>query len=136
MMRELKMERVRDLVSALRSGKYKQGRHYLRVVHEEEEREERMCILGVACDVSGLGHWGDEEIDGAGTKCFAYVTHDGGASYSALPAAVAEWYGFPAESPLVLWRGEWRELMRLNDDGMTFPQLADALERNLKELAE
>lgn len=46
-------EMEKKLVAALRSGKYKQGRSYLRV-------GDRYCCLGVACDLmvqEGMGEW-------------------------------------------------------------------------------
>lgn len=50
-MEKLPVEFKKKWVSALKSGKYKQGSGYLRNVNDE------FCCLGVACDLVGV-EWG------------------------------------------------------------------------------
>src|SRR5688572_22889210 len=74
-------------VEALRSGKYEQARQRLRV-------ENSMCCLGVACDISGLGHWhpaGDE--DGV---IVDYITLRD-QRRNDLPQEVQDWLGLAGE---------------------------------------
>lgn len=93
-------------VTALRSGKYKQGQSYLRTGN-------RFCCLGVACDLFGKDkniEW-DEEI---------FLT-----AYDVLPYVVMEWLGLNKES------GSYNSgsLVSLNDDQeRTFKQIADIIE--------
>jgi hypothetical protein len=47
---------IRAWVDALRSGRYEQGHGRLLTVADDVKR---FCCLGVACDISGLGHWDD-----------------------------------------------------------------------------
>lgn len=80
-------ERRAALVSALRSGKYKQGRSFLRLADD-------YCCLGVACDVAG-----ESWIAVAGDEVFAVSTHQmiylNSTTY--MTESVREYYGFVSE---------------------------------------
>jgi hypothetical protein len=116
------MRNMRKWVSALRSGKYKQGQCALRY-------RGRFCVLGVACDVSGLGEWRGRDFD-----LDEYAVRDGDASPVVMPLEVADWYGV-ASSPAVKTTRGCEFLTTLNDAfGLTFSELADAIERTWPEV--
>lgn len=101
-------------VKALRSGKYKQARGCL-----SAPETDGMCCLGVACEISGLGKWvrayGDNSYLGQNLS---------------LPTAVKDWLGLTDhigrfnETPSKI-----TALSEKNDDGASFAQLADIIER-------
>lgn len=53
-------ERKAQWIEALRSGKYKQGRCYLRI--PKQDGVDEFCCLGVACDISEVGRWVDGDF--------------------------------------------------------------------------
>src|SRR3990167_8725500 len=75
--------RVRRLVAALRSGKYKRGIGRLR-----SEDGKKFCCLGVACDISGVGEWKKDWLD------FRYLGNS-----SSLPQEVQTYFGFDHSNP-------------------------------------
>lgn len=101
--------KIKELwLKALRSGDYKQARNYL-------QRGERFCCLGVLCDLhakAGLGRWNDDLYDGED---------------KVLPRAIQDWAGLGEAEPTA----EGKTLSGLNDDGASFEQIADIIERNL-----
>lgn len=62
----MKKEVAKAWVEALRSGKYKQGKGWLR--QEEPGVEPTFCCLGVLCDLSGQGRWKES----AGSTSWSY----------------------------------------------------------------
>ncbi len=117
-MTNLKQEQREHLqlwVAALRSGKYKQGWTRL-------HREEEFCCLGVACEISGLGRW---MADDDGSDIIWYLGYT-----SVLPPVVQHWLGVPNELGLQLQtrQAHFVGLECLNDEGMTFSQIADLIE--------
>lgn len=91
-------------LEALRSGKYKQGKEFLK-------RGNKFCCLGVLCDISGLD----------------YGHHD----TELLPLNIAEYAELP-ESPDVIVNGKHQELVILNDGkGYGFKRLANLIEKYL-----
>ena len=109
-------EHMRLWVEALRSGRYEQTTGRLR-------GETGYCCLGVACDISGLADWAEAGSD-------EYPWSYGGAE-EILPDGVAEWLGVEDVSPMVFWelRDTQEELASLNDEGRTFAEIADAIEK-------
>lgn len=98
-------------LEALRSGRYKQTCHQLR-------NAEGFCCLGVLCDISGLGQWDQN----------GYYRRNLSGLHSDLPSFVAEWAGLPS-NPLA---SDGTPLADLNDlAGLTFPQIAGIIERDL-----
>lgn len=102
-------------LQALRSGEYQQGTHGLK------NPEGCFCCLGVLCNISQIGEW-----DGV-----CYKT-GGVGSVSWLPLEVAQWSGIPSTgtSPFSVSETQ-RTLSKMNDDGCSFPEIADWIERNL-----
>jgi hypothetical protein len=132
-------------VKSLRSDRWKQGRA---VLHQTHSPNEQFCCLGVACR---LGRIRAERSD---YNSMLY----GASSQDALPPVeLAAWFGFEPHdveenhlSPVnvllgnqrEVTRGWWREgigawgslaphhsLASLNDNGATFKQIADLIER-------
>lgn len=125
---QLKARRV--FVDALRSGKYTQTQGHLNRTKEYKVSGTStiippgMCCLGVACDVSGLGHWALAEHK-EGYRMFITPTED---SFNVLPEEVMQWLGFTSGGRL---EEEGYELWELNDHrGMTFLQIADYVEEH------
>jgi len=113
------------LVESLLSNKYKQITGQLRT-------PEGHCCLGVACDISGLGHWNPNYTS-------EYITAGDGrpdSDESVLPRTVRLALGWSMESGLVAVRdrdGLMPSLADLNDIGFTFPQIADLITAGLIE---
>jgi len=103
-------------VSALRSGDYQQGRNYLRT-------DNGFCCLGVLCDLYGKENNVEWNLANNGHN---YEFQD---KESHLPSSVIEWAGVGDGNPPVN-DGE-STLVRLNDSGSTFEQIADVIEKQL-----
>lgn len=112
-------------LTALRSGEYGQGRGVLR------DEFDNFCCLGVLCDLAsqdGVGEW--EIIPGRNYNRF--VGKGRQASVSFPPGWVLEWAGIDNDGYIGQFfpvDGEEASLVDLNDDGMSFTQIADVIER-------
>ena len=102
------------LIKTLRSGNYKQIKDSLR-------REDCFCCLGVACDLSGLGEW--EVIYGVR---FSYIINEKEA-ISSLPSEVMDYYGFA--NPYGRYGIYKQSLGKLNDNGVSFTEIANVIEK-------
>ncbi len=91
---------------ALRSGDYSQCRKDLRDA-------DSFCCLGVLCDVSGLGGW-----NGADQYVIGEDARSGYPHGAVREAADVD-------------GGMVRRLARMNDDGASFAEIADVIEREL-----
>lgn len=106
------------LIKALRSGKYKQTRGQLRY-------DNTFCCLGVACDL-----WGPEEWRGYNGFGYDYES-------TRLTKPVMEWLGWTDPEGLILFMQKdglglmHSRLTTLNDDGLTFDQIADIIQAGL-----
>lgn len=104
---------IRDeWVARLRSGEYEQGRGNLRY-------EDKFCCLGVLCDLAAdHGIIPKERRD---TRNYYKITNPS----ALLPSPVYRW----AEVSMV---GEYAggSVARDNDEGKTFAEIADIIERN------
>lgn len=106
-------------VEALRSGRYRQCRSYLRA-------DDAFCCLGVLCDISGLAEW-DQPGTAAHTAPGMYLGAE-----TTLPTAVMAWSGLRRDNPeVVLSDGAPYTLADLNDEGTSFKEIADVIERQL-----
>lgn len=121
-MTKIQLARVRRLVAALRSGKYKQCRNTL-------HKGDKFCCLGVACDLARRTlKTGWDMADGD----LEEQTFLG--NFGILPDAVQEYYGFTTGSPkLLCGRGNSTSQVRaddLNDEYCwSFKRIARAFER-------
>jgi hypothetical protein len=105
----------RRWVEALRSGQYKQGQLFL---HSEDS----FCCLGVLTDLYCLDHniqWRKAWL-GSAEKSFNSETER-------LHPKVLEWAGLNSPDPIA---GSFH-LSQFNDNGGTFTQIADLIERHL-----
>ena len=128
-------------IAALRSGKYKQAKEALRV--RGEDGQDRLCCLGVLCDVVDPDGW-TSASDGA----LGYRDANGNIRAGTLPPAVGEMVGLDdtgyvnlAALPNDVWdRGATFlrppatavTLSELNDRGASFELIADVIEACLK----
>lgn len=111
-------ENAKKWVNALRSGKYKQGKHALRNLNDE------YCCLGVACDLAVKeGVIPKEEK----TSCvFVY-----GGSTGLLPVSVKNWLNLTNDAGMF---DEGVLIVLNDDDGLSFNQIADIIESEPKGL--
>lgn len=122
------MKLMRDWIDALRNGKFKQGKHFLERVNNGEIEH---CCLGVLCRVAGLiaiPRIVNEEN-------FTEFRYGEEVSDAALPETFAKLMGFADEpqeggsGPAIVVDGAYySSLAEANDRGVTFEQIADALE--------
>lgn len=122
------------LVAALRSGDYEQTEGRLRK-RGTIDGGTRYCCLGVACKISELGEF-ENDTD-------TYVVDPdtiGGASDTHLPHPVRHWLGFASESGriddmiddgIATPHGARRCLTDANDSGVSFNDIADAIEEGM-----
>jgi hypothetical protein len=121
---EEKRNRWVTWIEALKSGKYIQVKGALRV-------PEGFCCLGVACDLvkTDTLRWTD------GTGCNQLFGINGIELQSAhLPRAVSRLYGLEPWGVSILATGSRGkttqvDLARLNDEGVTFAEIASILEK-------
>lgn len=130
---------------ALRSEEYKQGREQLRAPGD------KFCCLGVACEEfrkdTGRGEWQEEDGQYRGDYTFVINAENDDKSWSSLPVSVVEWFGLPVPSNtpdltladavalsdlrVIGKDGRPVPLSNLNDEGMSFAEIADLIERDL-----
>jgi hypothetical protein len=121
-------------VDALRSGRYRQGRHFL-------GSPAGFCCLGVLCELARAagvipGHTVVRRVDFDGSEIDAY-SYDGNDQY--LPESVKEWAELDHQSPAVTMGDRTglddemglTSLALLNDAGETFESIADVIEQHL-----
>jgi hypothetical protein len=109
---EQQKQHRKELVEALRSGEYEQTRGKLKLF-------DSFCCLGVACEISKLDEF---KFIGYGNKHY-YLN-----KYSVLPAEVMDYYGFKESEGLFCLYNSYYRLTVLNDEGLTFDQIADIIE--------
>lgn len=144
-------ENAKAWVAALRSGEWHQSRDALRT---EGEGRTGFCCLGVACEMSGLGAW----IDGAYFQdrdqhaeterrqrnesqcphCEGYDDECRHKEYSEefTSPMVQKWLGLSSEDGTFTLDGAHTSLVRLNDDGKSFAEIADIIEKHQDQLFE
>jgi hypothetical protein len=99
---------VRDRwVAALRSGEYEQGMDQLK-------DNDKFCCLGVLCDVVGF------DLD----------SHDGQGGTWAFATGI-DWSGEPPILLDLLEQPVRNKLANMNDNGSTFTEIADHIEREV-----
>ena len=103
-------------VNALRSGKYTQYKGKLTNVDTTA-----FCCLGVACDISNLGTW--IKLDNEKTCVYSTKSENYG-HIGELPTEVQEWLGLSTSTG----NHSISNLADLNDEGITFTEIADIIE--------
>ena len=124
---------AKQWVEALRSDRYKQTAALLRTATG-------FCCLGVLCDISGVGGWvgkeyanGDNEV----VTQWEYLTaHDGGATI--LPYSIQNYGGMASDNGETVTEtglnANALSLAEMNDNGMSFAEIADYIEQNWEKL--
>ena len=102
---------IADWVAALRSGDYKQGKSYL-------SYQGKFCCLGVLCDLA-VNMGVDVDVD---ANVCDEVYYDG--KEDLPPEAIWKWVGLTDQGG----SSECGQLFQLNDDGLTFSEIADLIE--------
>lgn len=121
------------LIEALRSGKYGQVQGRL---HRNTPEETGYCCLGVACELSGLGSY--EPFPALCEDCppalvFALPGSNPRESSGLYPPReVRELFGFATQAGHTIGP-EWENMATLNDNGRTFAEIADMLEKWLEK---
>ena len=114
---------IKRWVEALRSGKYKQGRKTLR--KDDTGGNSRYCCLGVLCDLHSRtregAKWDKSPLD--------YNDYEYDSKLGFLPLGVSLWAGLNSDDPVVEVGGERKSLSALNDRGVRFTTIANAIER-------
>ena len=111
-----------EWLAALRSGKYQQGKSALRI-------ENNFCCLGVLCDLHAKAN--DKEW------CFRTSHSDYLGCTQFLPNEVSVWAGLPDATTTgyrnagAFFDDDGKEvfLSTLNDEGKTFNEIADIIEK-------
>lgn len=98
-------------LEALRSGKYQQGKHYLRTTQDQ------YCCLGVLCDLDGV------EWKRSNSGCWDPTTQEGDYNFVGL--------GHRQHERLGITHVQSGHLMAMNDTGHTFLEIAEWIEEHL-----
>ncbi len=115
-------------VAALRSGNYIQGEGRLKQRRDHEKS--KYCCLGVLCEIAvqdGVIK-PPEKIEDEGFPGSAYKYE--GDKFSLGPR-VQEWAGIESNPAVKDPNGHWSSLADMNDDGASFEEIADVIERQL-----
>lgn len=97
-------------LKALRSGKYKQGKYYLR------NNKNEFCCLGVLCNLVDPKEWDDEPVD--------YFSYDNMKSFPGVRFFDSIDVDADEEKHM-------SEFASMNDEGKSFKEIADVIERIL-----
>lgn len=123
----MKKHVMQKLVAALRSGEFKQGKHYL-------SRNGKNCCLGVLCELAPKNLNLEIDIlktDYTSEKNVKYF--DGNKQY--LPDKVVEWAGMSSDDGFFDSELLGTTLAEMNDSGKwSFTEIADFIEENYKQL--
>lgn len=126
---------MKKWIKALRSGKYKQGKGYLKQFNSKNEP--RHCCLGVLCELYDQqmkkNHkktlFTEHMIDSETVEFISFNKHDGG-----LPKEVREWANMINPCGEFINKDRVEYLSDLNDDGKKFSTIADIIEKNVENL--
>jgi len=113
-MKRMNPEFKDKLLIALRSGDYRQTRSQLK------NTDGCYCVMGVGCQLSGLGDWVDDGDDGY----MCYVLKDGVGYWSGAPQPVLDQMGIDSETE------NWLGYMN-DEQKKTFVEIAAFIEENL-----
>jgi hypothetical protein len=111
-------------VTALRSGRYRQGAGSLKTTIRGKVSH---CCLGVLCELAREDGVVVEKVTGPRS----YFGSDAEQSASVLPRAVQAWAGLPYDPAVKSPLGVSMKLSQLNDSGTSFYRIAGYVERQL-----
>jgi hypothetical protein len=138
--REMKKEIADQWVSALRSGEFIQGEQVLTQVHGNGTKT--YCCLGVLSELAcraevipaPIGERTMIERDGVQEEVTALIYGTvASQSKTIAPGVVVEWAGLSHGNPIAD-DYDGRTLAGLNDNGYTFAEIADIIERDWRTL--
>jgi hypothetical protein len=119
-------------ITALRSGEYTQGyRALCRVDHNNNSKS--YCCLGVLCDLYQKNQTKNKKKklsvkpETTGSTVIAFDSNSG-----VLPQAVQNWAGMSSFNGHIPGGGP--NLVKMNDNGKTFIEISDQIEKHYKEL--
>jgi hypothetical protein len=133
----MKKDVMRKWVAALRSGDYMQGFGRLRQVDAVGGGSPVLCALGVLCQVhkneTRSATWRYQPL----SDCWAYGragirADDRDVSSDRLPDCVADWAGVQSANAQIPATGT--TVSGMNDDGLSFVDIADVIERQWESL--
>lgn len=114
-------ENAKKWVAALRSDEYQQTQGRLYDDGARPPTPEGHCCLGVGCDLyakeTGNGEWGGMVF---------HILDSPSTATDLLPIEVAEWLGLNTRAGK--FNGGRSSLMRMNDLGRSFSEIADKIE--------
>lgn len=110
-------------LAALRSGEYKQGSGFLKIVGKNGAQD-RFCCLGVLCELAVEAGVTNRLREGYETTYGV----PGDTDTAVLPAHVRKWAGM--DSKAGSYNSGNNSLTGDNDDGMSFGAIADVIEAN------
>jgi hypothetical protein len=118
-------ERAMKLVAALRSGNYTQTTGSL-----TNRVRDAYCCLGVACEISGVAQWYQNEYLGEETMLPREVRE-----YFDFKTAVGRLHTDATRTSIVTDKaGRRTTLTKMNDSGKSFAEIADFIEQNWERL--
>jgi len=122
----MKREVANIWVTALRSGKYKQGMGYL-------NKNNKFCCLGVLCEIAPAN-----ELQIHKQLNLDYMTYSaGGNKINKVgrfpPVAILKWANISLDYRTYIPELD-KKLWQLNDTGYTFDQIADIIEKYWEDL--
>ena len=122
----MKYKVMKKWIKALRSGKYKQGRYFLKQL--DRKNQPRHCCLGVLCELY------NEEMKKNHKKSLVIEkTNNSFWVNSNLPKVVMNWSGV-RDSDGAIENDEHLCLTNLNDKGKGFKTIANIIEKNWENL--
>ena len=121
----MKKKVMKKWVKALRSGQYNQTEGALA---RHRNGEDGFCCLGVLCNIM-------QEETGKLNVIYGGNTYRFNDEEGTLPKAVRIWAGMENESGYFKYKnGKAGELTDLNDNGKSFKQIANVIEKNCENI--
>ena len=120
----MKQEIAKIWVDALRSGEYTQGRERLKQIDKEVVTH---CCLGVLCEL--YNQQNDQPLKEIIDEIYGHCVSFNGFSNS-LPPIVQKWAGLGSSFGTY----QFSILSNMNDEGASFPVIADIIEQNIENL--
>jgi hypothetical protein len=114
-------ENAKKWLAALRSGEYQQGQKFLAA-------DKKYCCLGVACDLYSKENpeFQVTQVTFTGKPCVGFGPLK---EISLLPREVAVWLGTKGICPSIASE-KGMSVANLNDQGSTFTEIAELIEKN------
>lgn len=144
---KMRGEVLDELIKRLRSGQYKQGRSALRL-RGVNGYPDTYCCLGVLCEMAVENGAATRSPADPDDSTYWYGYGEGGdTSNIYLPNGVVDWAGIVSdiekessmddyyyEQKGYFGESKFDSLAVMNDDGKTFPEIADWMEANVERV--